>query len=238
MREGGKMLATVFAGLRKKVVIGVSETELDDWVAGEIAALGAIATYRTPEVDFPASICISTNDKVVHGIPTSYHLQDGDVVGFDLVIEYKGMKTDSAFTIIVGENKNTDSQRLVNATERALYAGIDSIKGATKVGDIGEAIETVLHGAHLGIVRELVGHGIGHKMHQAPDIPNYGRAGTGVLLQPGDTIALEPMAMLGKEQIYLDSDKWTIRTADSSLAAHFEHTILITETGAEILTQL
>jgi methionyl aminopeptidase len=238
MREGGKILAQLFADLREKVKPGVSEKAIDEWVSSEIERRGAIATYRTDEVKFPASICISTNDKVVHSIPTDHVFVDGDVVGFDLVITYKGMKTDAAFTMIVGESNDADKQRLVEYTERSLYAGIDAIKGQTRIGDISEAIEKVLLSAKLGIVRELVGHGIGKEMHQAPDIPNYGQAGTGKLLVPGDTIAIEPMAMLGNQKIYLDPDHWTIRSRDGSLAAHFEHTVLITENGAEILTAL
>ena len=238
MRQGGKLLATIFDDLGKQVTAGVSERELDAWVAREIKALGAVATYKTPEVDFPATICISTNDQIVHSVPSDYVLQSGDVVSFDLVITYDGMKTDSAFTMLVDETLSGDKKRLIEATERSLYAGIDAIHGPVRTGDIGAAVEKVLLGAKLGIVRELVGHGIGHQMHQAPDIPNYGQAGTGVLLQPGDTVALEPMAMLGDEQIYIDNDKWTIRTRDGSLAAHFEHTVLITDSGAEILTQL
>lgn len=238
MREGGKLLATIFDGLKKQIHAGVSERELDDWVTKEIIALGAEATYKTPEVNFPASICISTNDQIVHSIPTDYVLQKGDVVGFDLVIAYKGMKTDSAFTVVVDEEPTGDKKHLIEYTERALYAGIDAIKGPVRTGDISAAIEKVLVDGKLGIVRELVGHGIGHSMHQAPDIPNYGTAGKGYLLEPGDTIALEPMTTLGGEGIMTDRDGWTIRTRDSSLAAHFEHTVLITETGAEILTAL
>lgn len=238
MREGGKLLATIFAGLRKQVVAGVTERELDAWVEKEIKALGAEATYKTPEVNFPAVICVSTNDELVHSIPTDRVLQKGDVVGFDLVIAYKGMKTDSAFTMVVDEIPEGGKKRLLEMTERALYAGIDAIKGPVRIGDISQAVEEVLRAGRLGIVRELVGHGIGHKMHQAPDIPNYGRAGSGELLVPGDTIAIEPMAMLGDERIVQDKDGWTLKTADGSLAAQFEHTVLITETGAEILTQL
>lgn len=238
MREGGKLLATIFKGLRTQVVAGVSERELDTWVEREIKALGAEATYKTAEVNFPAVICVSTNDAIVHSIPTDRVLQKGDVVGFDLVIAYKGMKTDSAFTMVVDEIPSGDKKRLLETTERSLYAGIDVIKGPTRIGDISHAIEKVLQAGRLGIVRELVGHGIGHQMHQAPDIPNYGHAGTGELLVPGDTIAIEPMAMLGDERIVQDQDGWTLKTADGSLAAQFEHTVLITENGAEILTQL
>lgn len=216
----------------------MSELDIDAFVAKEIARHGAIATYKTPEVNFPNVICISTNDEIVHSIPTGYVLEKGDVVSFDLVITYKGMKTDSAFTLVVDEQPAGIKKHLLNVTERSLYAGIDAIKGATYTGDIGAAIEKVLVDGKLGIIRELVGHGIGQEMHMPPDVPNYGRRGTGVLLKPGDTIAIEPMATLGKERIKTDRDGWTIRTADGSLAAHFEHTVLVTESGAEILTQL
>lgn len=237
MRECGKILAHIFEGLKQQIKPGVSEKELDAWVDAEIKARGAVATYKTDEVNFPAAICISTNDQIVHGIPTDYVLQEGDVVGFDLVITYKGMKTDSAFTVVVGKATGAQ-QHLLKATEQSLYAGIDAIKGPVRVGDIGAAIETVLKDAKLGIVKDLVGHGVGHEMHEAPDVPNYGRKGSGVLLKPGDTIAIEPMATLGSPKISQDSDGWTISTWDGSTAAHFEHTILITEGGAEILTQL
>lgn len=238
MREGGKILATVFDGLKKQIKPGVSEKELDAWVDKEIMRLGAVATYKTPEVNFPAAICISTNEQIVHGIPTDYVLQKGDMVGFDLVITYKGMKTDSAFTTVVGGEPNGVQKHLMNATERSLFAGIDAIKGPVRVGDIGAAIEKVLHDAKLGIVRELVGHGVGHEMHQPPEVPNYGKKGTGTLLSVGDTIAIEPMATLGGERVKQDDDGWTISTRDGSLAAHFEHTVLVTEDGVEILTQL
>jgi len=140
--------------------------------------------------------------------------------------------------MVIDEKPAGVKKHLINATERSLYAGIDAIKGPVYTGDISAAVEKVLADAKLGIVRELVGHGVGEEMHMPPDIPNYGRKGSGVLLKPGDTIAIEPMAMLGKERIETDADGWTIRTRDGSLAAHFEHTVLITENGAEILTQL
>lgn len=238
MREGGKLLATIFDGLKKQVKAGITELEIDAWVNREISALGAEATYRTSEVNFPASICISVNDQIVHSIPTNYALQTGDIVSFDLVITYKGMKTDSAFSMMVDQTPTGGMKRLLEFTERSLYAGIDAITGPVRTGDIAAAIESVLHAGKLGIVRELVGHGIGHSMHQPPDVPNYGVAGKGYLLEVGDTVALEPMAMLGAEGIVTDKDGWTIRTRDHSLAAHFEHTVLVTESGAEILTQL
>jgi methionyl aminopeptidase len=239
MRDGGKILATIFRDLRSQVKAGVSELELDAWVDKEIKKHGAIATYKTDEVQFPGAICISTNEQIVHSVPTDYVLQDGDVVSFDLVITYKNMKADSAFTMVVGNNPNGVQKHLLNATERSLYAGIDAIKGPVRTGDIGAAIEKVLNNAKLGIIRELVGHGIGHEMHESPpDIPNYGKKGSGGFLKPGNTIAIEPMATLGGERIVTDADGWTISTKDGSLAAHFEHTVLITEDGVEILTQL
>lgn len=239
MREGGKILASIYKDLRDFVQPGVSELEADAWVESEIVRRGAEVTYKTPEVGFPNAICISTNDKIVHGVPTDYRWQQGDVASFDLVITYKGMKTDAAFSMVVGETPSGDKKRLLEFTERSLYAGIEAISGAVKTGSVGSAIEDVLAAGQLGIVRELVGHGVGLKMHMPPDIPNYGTAGSGVLLKPGDTVAIEPMATLGSGAISQDAaDGWTIRTADGSLAAHFEHTVLITKHGYEILTQL
>lgn len=238
MREGGKILATIFDGLKKQIKPGVSEIELNEWVKNEIKAHGAEPTYHSSEVNFPGVICISTNEQIVHSIPTNYKLEEGDIVGFDLVITYKGMKTDSAFSVCVGDKSSSAVKHLLSVTEQSLYAGIDAIKGPTYTGDIGAAIEGVLSRGKLGIVRELVGHGIGHEMHQFPEVPNYGVKGTGVLLKVGDTIAIEPMATLGGEDIKLEDDGWTISTKDGSLAAHFEHTVLVTEDGVEILTRL
>lgn len=238
MREGGKILAGIFRDLRERVVPGVTGSELDAWVGKEIVAQGAIITYKTNEVNFPGAICISINDEIVHGIPTNYAFEKGDVASFDLVITYKGMKTDSAFTMVVGEQPGGAIKHLIQLTERSLYAGIDAITGPVYTGDIGAAVGKVLSDGKLGIIRKLVGHGVGHEMHQAPEVPNYGVKGTGVLLTPGDTIAIEPMATLGGEDIKTDDDGWTIRTRDGSMAAHFEHTVLVLEDGVEILTQL
>jgi len=239
MRQGGKILATILNNLKKYVKVGMSELEADEWVEKEIIRMGAEVTYKTDEVNFPNAICISVNDEIVHSIPNEYRFEKGDVVSFDLVITYKGMKTDSAFTMVVGEEPTGIKKHLLNYTERSLYAGIDAIKGPIRTGDIGAAVEKTLNEGKLGIIRDLVGHGVGHKMQQAPELPNFGQKGTGVLLVPGDTIAIEPMATLGGEAIKTDEDDgWTIKTRDGSLAAHFEHTVLITETGAEILTKI
>ena len=237
MREGGKILAQIFDDIREYVRSGLTEQDIDKFVDTKIKEYGASATYKTSEVNFPGAICISTNEEIVHGVPSSYVLRKGDVVSFDLVITYKDMKTDSAFTMVVDEQPKGAVKHLLSATERSLYAGIDAIKGPVYTGDIGAAIERVLKDAKLGIVRELVGHGVGLKMHMPPDIPNYGRKGTGVLLKPGDTIAIEPLATLGGEGIIELDDGWTYATRDDSLAAHFEHTVLITESGAEIITK-
>lgn len=239
MRRGGKILASILNDLKAFVKIGTSELEVDEWVEKEITARGAIVTYKTPEVKFPNAICISTNEQIVHSVPTEYRFEKGDVVCFDLVITYEGMKVDSATTIVVGEQPTGAKKHLLKYTERSLYAGIDAIKGGPiRVGDIAAAIETVLVEGKLGIVRELVGHGIGHKMQQRPEVPNYGIKGTGPLLIPGDTIAIEPMATLGSGDIKNDDDGWTICSKDNTMAAHFEHTVMITEDGAEILTTL
>jgi methionyl aminopeptidase len=240
MREGGKIIAHIFEDIRGFVKVGMTEREVNDFVAKKIVEYGATATYNEPDPDFPGVICISTNDAIVHGVPSEYSFEKGDVVGFDLVVTYKTMKTDSAFTMIIGEKPSGIRKHLLSMTERSLYAGIDAISGdGTRTGDIGAAVEKALNGAKLGIIRELVGHGVGHEMHMPPDVPNYGRKGTGTILHAGDTIAIEPMATLGSEKIITDQDDgWTIRTRDGSLAAHFEHTVLITENGAEIITKL
>lgn len=237
MRAGGKIIARIFDDIRGYVQPGQTEKQIDGYVADKIKEYGATATYHTDEVNFPGVICISTNDEIVHGIPSDTVLEEGDVVSFDLVITYGGMKTDSAFTMVVGADPSGAVKHLLKITEQSLYAGIDAIKGPVYTGDIGEAVEKVLNKGRLGIIRDLVGHGVGLKMHMPPDVPNYGRRGTGVLLKVGDTIAIEPMATLGGEKVKTLDDGWTISTRDGSLAAHFEHTVLVTEHGVEILTK-
>lgn len=237
MRDGGKILARIFEDIRGFVAAGKSGSDVDRFVGEKIAEYGATATYKTKEVNFPANICISVNDQIVHGIPTITLFEKGDIVSFDLVITYNNMKTDSAFTMVVDEVPSGVVKHLLTLTERSLYAGIDAITGPVHTGDIGAAVEKVLAAGKLGIIRDLVGHGVGTEMHMPPEVSNFGRKGQGVLLQPGDTIAIEPMATLGGEKIITEDDGWTISTRDGSLAAHFEHTVLITENGAEILTQ-
>ena len=240
MREGGRKLAQIYKELKEYTKPGLSKNQINDWVDKKITECGAEATYKEPEVDFPGVICISVNDEIVHGVPNDYVLEVGDEVSYDLVITYKGMKVDSAFSMVVGCEPEGSLKHLLSVTEKSLYAGIRAIKGrGTYTGDIGNAVQTVLDNGRLGVIHELVGHGVGLEMHMPPDVPNYGRKKSGVLLEPGDTIAIEPMATLGSGRIIdNDPDGWTIRTRDGSMAAHFEHTVLITEHGAEIITKL
>lgn len=235
MRSGGKILATILNELKQQVRSGITTKSLADYAAMRLKENGA-----KPETlgyqGYPDVLCVSVNDEVVHGIPKeSLVLKDGDVVSLDFVVRYKGMVTDAAITTIVGKS-DKKIQRLIDTTQRSLMDGIAAIKGVTRVGDIANAVENTLSKGGYGIVRDLVGHGVGHEMHEEPNIPNYGRKGSGPLLKPGMTIAIEPMATLGTDRVYMAEDGWTIKTADGSLAAHFEHTILVTEHGCEILT--
>ena len=236
MREGGKILAQIFADIREFVHAGLTGLDVDEFVAKKIAEYGATPTYKEPEVNFPGVICISRNEEIVHGVPNMEVFDAGDLVSFDLVITYKGMKTDSAFTMMVDKEPKGAVKLLLSNTEKSLFAGIDAIKGPVHIGDISAAVEQVLVSVNLGVVRDLVGHGVGLEMHMPPEVPNYGTKGTGPLLGVGDTIAIEPMATLGKPGIITEADGWTISSCDGSLSAHFEHTVLVTENGAEILT--
>jgi methionyl aminopeptidase len=240
MREGGKIIATIFKDLKNYVQPDMNGITINNWVEAQIIRHGATPTYREPIPNFPGVICISVNDQVVHGVPNKTLLKKGDLVSFDLVITYHDMKVDAAFTMIVGEIPTGVKKHLLNTTERSLYAGIDAISGrGTRVGDISSAIENVLSRGKLGIIRDLVGHGVGLEMHMPPEVPNYSRKDPSPLLEPGDTLAIEPMATLGGERIVTgQNDSWVIVTKDNSLSAHFEHTVIVTENGADILTQL
>ena len=236
MRESGRMLATVLQVLKPKVVPGISTKQLADIAGTELKALGGEPSFLGYQ-GFPDVICISVNEEVVHGIPRADKIiQDGDLVGLDFGVTYKGMVTDSAISVIAGTPKQKGHIELVKNTERALEAGIAAVHDRVRTGDIGEAVENYLKRFPYGIVRDLVGHGVGHAIHEDPNIPNYGRANTGPWLDKGMTIAIEPMVTLGTERVYVAEDGWTILTADHKWAAHFEHTVLITETGAEVLT--
>jgi methionyl aminopeptidase len=235
LRISGGMLARVLQLIHQQITTGISGKDVSDIAKRELKALGGKPSFLGYQ-GFPDVICVSLNDEVVHGIPNDQQFRDGDLVSLDYGVTYQGMITDSAFSMFVGGPPSKDAERLLKATEQSLYAGIDVLKNGVRIGDIGAAIERVLKREHLGIIRELVGHGVGHELHEDPNIPNYGVAGTGPKLSTGMTIAIEPMATLGGHAITMSGDGWTIRTADGSLAGHFEHTILIADSGHEILT--
>lgn len=235
MRTSGHMLAAVLQTLKQQAASGMSGKDAAVLAARELKALGGKPSFLGYS-GFPDVICISVNDAVVHGIPDAVPFQKGDVVSFDFGVTYGGMITDSALTMVIDDMGDKATQRLLKATERSLYAGIEQLKDGVRVGDIAAAIQTVLDHEQLGIIRELVGHGVGHAVHEDPNIPNYGTRGTGPALKAGMTIAIEPMATLGTHRIQVDDNGWTIRTQDKSLSAHFEHTVLITQDGYEILT--
>lgn len=235
-RESGRMLATVMKVLEGMIAPGVSERELADAAARELKSLGGQPAFKGYN-GFPDVICISTNAKVVHGIPSDYVLKEGDITSLDFGVTYHGMVTDHAQTFEVGK-VSPEIHQLVVTTKRSLEAGIAALHDGVRVGDIAAAVEAIINKQGYGIVRELVGHGVGHELHESPDIPNYGRPNTGPALQAGMTIAIEPMVNLGGDGVVLENDKWTISTADGKPSAHFEHTVLITQDGAEILTEL
>lgn len=243
IRKSGQMLRTILELFEEKLVPGVTGKELDELaqrelkkMGGKPAFLGVVGGPGVP--DFPASVCISVNDAVVHGIPSDIPFKEGDIVGFDFGVIYKGMITDAARTFIVGGKAHSPAvQQLVEVTKKSLDEGIATIKNGSRTGDIGAAVQKVLDQYNLGIVRDLVGHGVGHELHEAPEIPNYGFKGMGQMLKTGMTIAVEPMATLGDWKVVVDPDGWTIRTRDGSISAHFEDTLLITDDGVEILTR-
>lgn len=238
MRESGRILATVLQYLRPKVKPGVTTGQLADFAAAEIIRLGGEPAFLGYE-GFPSVICISVNDEIVHGIPSKDKvINDGDIVSLDMGVRYKGMITDSAISVIAGRAKQKRHIELLERTEQSLNEGLSVIHDQVRTGDIGEAIEKFLNKFKYGIVRDLVGHGVGHQIHEDPNIPNYGRSNTGPWLSEGMTIAVEPMVTLGTDHVTVADDKWTVKTADGSWAAHFEHTILITKDGYEILTKV
>lgn len=238
MRASGKMLATVLQILKSEAQVGMTTQDLADRAALELKALGGQPSFLGYQ-GFPDVICISLNQEVVHGIPSKDRIiKDGDLIGLDFGVTYKGMITDSAISLIVGKPKQKGHVDLVKNTEAAMMVGIGAVHDQVRTGDIGHAIEKFLKHHRYGLVRDLVGHGVGHELHEDPNIPNYGRANSGPWLSKGMTIAIEPMVTLGTDRVKQAEDGWTILTADNSWAAHFEHTVLITEDGAEILTQL
>ncbi len=237
MRRAGKMLATVLEKIRREVKAGMTPKDASALALAETEKLGGIPSFRGFE-GFPDIICISNNNEVQHSIPSDRPFKNGDIVNFDYGVTVDGMVTDAGISLCIGGKPSADDKRLLQGTEEALYAGLDQVRDGARVGDISHAIETVLKKYNLGIVRELVGHGVGHSLHEAPEIPNYGKAGTGPTLRAGMTIAVEPITTLGSHKIFQAHDGWTLLTVDGSKAAQFEHTVLVTEDGCEILTEV
>jgi len=246
IREGCKNLATVLYKVGEKVAPGISTKELDLYAEKLIREMGdtpAFLNYRPEGASspFPASLCISVNDEVVHGIPNKNKiLKEGDIVSLDLGTKHKGLFTDMAITVPVGK-VSPENLKLMQVTEQALRVGIDAARAGNTVGDIGYAIESYVRAQKdrkYGIVEVLAGHGVGKAIHEDPFIPNFGKQGKGEKLVPGMIVALEPMLNLGTKHVTIDDDDWTFRTADRKNSAHFEHTILITEGEAEVLTKV
>lgn len=237
MREGGRMLATVLDVAKKATHSGMTTKQISDIAAIELKKLGGAPAFLGYG-GFPDIICISVNDEVVHGIPGKKVLLPGDIISLDFGVLHKGLITDAAITFIVDGIPNKDHEGLIKSTHEALLAGINEVVAGCKTGDIAAAVQRVLDHNKLGIVRDLVGHGVGDHVHEEPNVPNYGRAKTGALLREGMTIAIEPMATMGDYRVYCDSDGWTIKTCDGSMAAHFEHTVAVLDDGYQILTEL
>ena len=234
LRIAGKYLGEVLAAAELKAQPGVTLIELDDSILAHIRELGCKPSFLGYE-DFPNASCLSVNDEVVHGIPSSYALKEGDIIGIDVGLWYKGLCVDSAITVPIGVVSD-QIQLLLATTNEALLKGIKAAKPFQRVGSISHAVQREADAIGLGIVRSLTGHGVGHEVHEEPSVPNTGKPSDGILLRPGMVLAVEPMFTLGDGAVTTDIDGWTIRTSDRSLSAQFEHTIVITSRGAEILT--
>lgn len=237
MRKGGKIMGNLLRDLKAYVKPGMTGKEIDAWVRAEIIKRGAGVAYDTLEEKFPGAICISVNDQLVHGAPSDEILEEGDKVSFDLVISYGGYFVDSAFTMLVGGTGSPAVKKMISVTESSLWEGIEQVKPGAHIGDIGHAVEKVLRKGHLGVIENYIGHGIGKTMHEAPEVPNYGKRGHGYKLVEGDTICIEPMSCLGRPSNYVDKDDgWSVKMKDGSIGCHCEHTVLVTADGYEVLT--
>jgi len=234
MREAGRIVAGILQLLVERLRPGLIEKELDEIVRREFRKRGVIPTFLG-YLGYPATVCVSINDEIVHGIPGDREIMDGDVVSLDLGCTHKGFVADSALTVGVG-SVSPDAQRLIEVTREALARGIQAARPGARLGEIGAAVQTFVEAQGFSVVREYVGHGVGRQMHEDPQVPNYGTPETGPVLRPGMVIAIEPMVNMGGWQTRRDPDDWTVRTVDGSLSAHFEHTIAITDGEAEVLT--
>lgn len=241
MRAGGKIHARILRMVAERAVVGVSTMELDFYAEQLVRDAGAIPAFKGYQPDgqdgpYPATLCTSINDEIVHGIPAADRiLADGDIISIDLGIQYQGVFLDGAITIAIGKVSEKIAS-FMNDTHTALMIGIEQARAGSTTGDIGFAIQSFVN-KRYGIVKGLAGHGVGRKIHEDPYIPNYGKAGQGTKLVPGMTIAIEPMLTMGSAETDILDDDWTFVTSDGSLAAHFEHTLLITDGDPEVLTK-
>ena len=235
MRVAGEIVGDTHKYLIPYLKPGITTKKIDSLAREYIIKRGAFPSCYHYE-GYPANICISINEEVVHGIASNRKLREGDIVTLDICACYKGYHGDSAWTYAIGHISD-EKKHLMKHTELALYEGLKQVKEGAHIGDIGNAIETYALAHHLGVVKELVGHGIGNELHEDPDVPNYGKKGTGPILKKGMVIAVEPMLNAGTADVYLLDDDWTVITADDKPTAHFEHTVVVTENGYEILTK-
>jgi methionyl aminopeptidase len=237
MREAGRIVAVVLQKLSEAVKPGMKTRQLDELAGKEVGKFDSARPSFKGYHNFPASICVSVNDEVVHGIPGSKILKEGDIVSLDFGVIYKGFQGDAAITVGVGKISE-EARKLMQVTEASLIQGIDAARDGGNLGDIGEAIQSYVEAHGFSVVREYSGHGIGRDMHEEPLIPNFGKKGEGLKLRDGMTLALEPMVNKGGWETRLSANGWTVHTADKSLSAHFEHTIAIRKNQTEILTLL
>jgi len=241
MRESGKILAGILQLLASKVEPGVSGGELEEMAEKEVKKYGVIPSFKNYVISrdiipFPSIICLSINDEIVHGFPFGKIIKEGDIVSIDSGVKYEGFHSDSAVTVGVGKISEK-AQKLLKVTKESLLKGIGEVKAGNRIGDIGFAVQEHAEKNGFSVVRDLVGHGVGRSVHEAPDIPNYGNRNSGLKLCQGMTFAIEPMINEGIRDIKCCDDNWTIKTADGKLSAHFEHTVAVTEDGCEILTR-
>ena len=236
MRQAGHIVAAVLQTLSHEIKPGMRTKELDSLTAGEVVRLGGISSFLGYR-GFPANLCVSVNDEIVHGIPGERVIHEGDIVSLDFGAIYQGFQGDAAVTVPVGE-VSPEVTELLEVTRSALQAGIGAARSGNRIGDISAAIQNYAESHGFSVVREYSGHGIGRALHEEPQIANFGLAGQGLMLRPGMTIAIEPMVNIGGWQTRVAANHWTVLTADGSLSAHFEHTIVITNGEAEVLTRV
>lgn len=237
MRRAGRVVAEVLEMLRHALHAGMTTRELDVIADREIRQRDGVPVFKGYH-GYPASVCVSINDQVVHGIPGSRVIRPGDLVSIDLGATVEGFVGDAAFSMFVGSPPDARAQELLDVTESALYKAIDVARCGAHLGDIGAAVQSHVESHGFSVVRDFVGHGVGRVMHEEPQVPNYGTPGRGLLLKPGLAIAIEPMVNQGEHYVEVGDDGWTVTTRDHSLSAHFEHTIFLDEAGPEILTAL